>query len=158
MESVRVEEIFDHAFCEVTKKLVNLELQKITEEDAVQRQSFYEGCREEIETHGYMNAMIVCQFSDELYRYIIDTMNNGGTPPEEEIPLYLNEYVNIVCGHAVSSLNNTVGRASRLSVPSFYEEGRQIEGQKMAQMKRVFSYRTTVGMLHVFMFYSLQSD
>lgn len=158
MEGVRVEEIFDHAFCEVTRKLVNLELQKVTEEDVVQRECFNTGCREEIETHGYMNAKIVCQFSDELYRYIIDTMNNGETPPEEEIPLYLNEYVNIVCGHAVSSLNNMIGRASRLSVPKFYEEGKQMEEQKMAQMKQAFSYRTTIGMLHVFMFYSLQTD
>lgn len=158
MEGVRVEELFDHAFCEVTKKLVHLELQRVTEEDAAREEIFHEGCQEEIETHGYMNAMIVCRFSEGLYRYIIDTMNHGVTPPEDEIPLYLNEYVNIACGHAVSGLNELIGQKSRLSVPQFHEKSRKIKVQETAHRRKSLIYRTAIGMLQVFMFYSLQTD
>lgn len=159
MERVKVDEIFDHAFCEVTKKLVNLELQKVVKKEKKEEEALLgRGYREEIETHGFMNSKIVCQFSDELYRYITDTMNNGVTPSEEEIHLFLNEYINIACGYAVSRLNNLVGKPSRLSVPRFYQDDEPLEIVEMAEAGQYLTYHTAIGMLHVFLFYSLQTD
>ena len=157
MQSMDVKEIIDDAFCEVTKKLVELELQKVCDKDGEQGEKvfFEQGYREAIEVHGCVNSIVVCQFSDDLFWYIIDTMNNGVTPPEEEIPLYLNEYINIACGYAVSKLNNLIGRPSRLSVPSFYQGNEPLEEKWMVQAGRYLAYSTEIGTLHIIFNYSL---
>ena len=116
------------------------------------------GYREAIETHGYINSIVICQFSDGLFRYIIDTMNNGVTPSEEEIPLYLNEYINIACGHAVSRMNNLAGHSSRLSIPSFYQEEEPLEDKWGIRSGCWLSYHTEIGRLHIFLKYSFQSE
>ncbi|RKI42975.1 hypothetical protein D7V86_00300 [bacterium D16-51] len=161
IESKKVDETFDFAFCEVTKKLVNLELHRVAEDDKITADKVVilkKGYREEIETHGHINSRIVCHFSDELFRYITDTMNNGITPSEEEIHLFLNEYINIACGHAISSLNNLTGRPSRLTIPRFYRNNDSLELTDPEEEGRYLVYRSATGMLHVFLFYSMQTD
>lgn len=153
-----LEKIFDDAFCNVTKKLVKLELQKICNEEEKKELLLQEGYREVIETHGYMNARIVCSFSDELFRYIIDRMNRGEAPSEEEVPLYLNEYINIICGYAVSQLNNVSGKPSRLSVPAFYKGKEALEDKGVLQGGIYLAYRTQKGKLHIFMSYSFKGE
>ena len=155
MLNMDVKEIFDTSFCEVTKKLVKLELKKVCdeegkEEDKEKADLLSKGYREAIETHGCINSVVICQFSDELFRYIIDTMNNGVTPSEEEAPLFLNEYINIACGHAISRMNNLAGQSSRLSIPSFYQEGEPLEDKWIIHSGRWLSYRTEIGRLHIF--------
>ena len=148
MLNMNVKEIFDTSFCEVTKKLVKLELKKVCNEEEKEEDKaeiLNKGYREAIETHGYINSIVICQFSDELFRYIIDTMNNGVTPSEEEIPLYLNEYINIACGHAVSRMNNLAGHSSRLSIPSFYQEEEPLEDKWGIRSGCWLSYRTEIG-------------
>ena len=153
-----LEKIFDDAFCDVTKKLVKLELQKVCDDEEKRELLLKEGYREVIETHGYMNARIVCWFSDELFHYIIDMMNMGETPSEEEIPLFLNEYINITCGYAVSKLNNLSGHSSRLSVPAFYQGNEGLEEKGMLQDGMYLAYRTKMGQLHIFMSYSFKGE
>ena len=161
IDTEKVDETYDTASCAVTKKLVTRQLQgeaeadRFTEEKEVMLEKGY---RKVIETKGHINSRIVCHFSDELYRYIIDTMNNGVTPSEEEIHLFLNEYINITCGHAISSLNNLTGKRSRLTIPKFYRNDDQLELTNLNEEGRYLVYRSTTGMLHVFLFYSLQTD
>ena len=161
MLNMNVKEIFDTSFCEVTKKLVKLELKKVCNEEEKEEDKaeiLNKGYREAIETHGYINSIVICQFSDGLFRYIIDTMNNGVTPSEEEISLYLNEYINIACGHAVSRMNNLAGHSSRLSIPSFYQEEEPLEDKWGIRSGCWLSYHTEIGRLHIFLKYSFQSE
>jgi chemotaxis protein CheY-P-specific phosphatase CheC len=160
LESVRVDEIFDDAFCKVTKKLVNLELQKVVNDDKSEEEVLLQkGYREKIEIYGFINSKIVCQFSDELYRYITDTMNNGVTPSDEEIHLFLNEYINIACGYAVSKINNLVGKPSRLSVPRFYQQDEPLEEEiETTESGKFLTYHTAIGRLHIYLCYSLQTE
>ncbi len=156
MLSVDMEKIFDEAFCNVTKKLVNLELKKIC---GVKEESFFaEGYREAIETHGYLNAKIICWFSDGLFHYITDMMNGGTTPSEEEISLFLNEYINIACGYAVSKLNDMAGHSSRLSIPYFFK-GLEKMGEKWEIYGgKSLLYHTEVGKLYILVKYSFQNE
>lgn len=163
MLNMDVKEIFDSSFCEVTKKLVKLELKKVCDEEGKEGDEekaalFNKGYREAIETHGYLNSIVICQFSDGLFHYITDTMNNGIPPSEEETPLFLNEYINIACGHAISKMNNLAGQASRLSVPSFYQEEEPLEDKWVIRSGRWLSYHTEIGRLHIFIKYSLQNE
>lgn len=152
MTNTEVKELFDQAFSDVTKKLVNLNLQKgvsgQTYEEAMQS-----GYREKIDFNGSLNSTMVCWFSDDLYQYVITTMH-GGTPPDaEECPLYLNEYINIISGFAISRINNLTGTKSRLSLPSFYEGKMPVEiGIYKNNQSYALYYDTEYGKLQVFLF------
>lgn len=159
MSDVEVKELFDKAFSEVTKRLVRIEFKKAGDEREQDEQSLLnQGCRELIETKGSMNSVVVCQFSEDLYRFITTTMNGGKVPSEEELHLYLNEYINIICGFAISQMNNLTGTKSRLSVPQYYREGEQIDVSLQKKQRQRMTYKSKYGMLHVFLFYSFQND
>lgn len=159
MSGVEIYEVFDRAFGEVTKKLVSIDLKKVKEDAGGEETGFLEqGYRESIRTKGYINAKIVCHFSDGLFQYITDTMNGGVTPSDEEVPLYLNEYVNITCGYALSKLNNIVEKPSRLSVPSFYQMKEPLDSMLNLDKVKFLSYDSKVGRLHVYICYSVEND
>lgn len=156
MSDVDVKELFDKAFFEVTRKLVKIDMQKTSDEREKEEQALLnQGCRELIETKGSMNSVVVCQFSDELYRFITTTMNGGELPSEDELHLYLNEYMNIICGFAVSQMNNLTGTKSRLSIPRYFQEGDPIDDSLQKRQRYRITYQSKYGMLHVFLFYSL---
>lgn len=152
MTNAEVKELFDQAFSVVTKKLVNLNLQK-----ELSDQTFEEvpqsGYREKIDFNGSINFTMICWFSEELYQYVI-TMMHGGTPPDaEECSLYLNEYINIISGFAISEINNLTGTKSRLSVPSYYEGQAPVEmGIHNNNQSYALYYNTEHGKLQVFLF------
>lgn len=159
MSDVDVKELFDKAFFEVTRKLVQIDFQKTGDEREKEEQALLnQGCRELIETKGSMNSVVVCQFSDELYRVITTTMNGGELPSEDELHLYLNEYMNIICGFAVSQMNNMTGTKSRLSVPRYFKEGDQMDLSLQKQQRYRITYESKYGVLHVFLFYSFNND
>lgn len=154
-----MKELFDKAFFEVTRKLVQIDFQKTGDEREKEEQALLnQGCRELIETKGSMNSVVVCQFSDELYRVITTTMNGGELPSEDELHLYLNEYMNIICGFAVSQMNNMTGTKSRLSVPRYFKEGDQMDLSLQKQQRYRITYESKYGVLHVFLFYSFNND
>lgn len=159
MSDVDVKEFFDKAFDEVTRKLVKIDFEKISDEREQEEQSLLnQGCRELIETKGSVNSVVVCQFSEELYRFITASMNGGELPSEDELHLYLNEYMNIICGFAISQINNITETKSRLSVPHYFQEGEQIDVSLQKQQRQRMTYKSKYGMLHVFLFYSFQNN
>ena len=159
MSDVDVKELFDKAFFEVTRKLVQIDFQKTRDEREKEEQVLLnQGCRELIETRGSMNSVVVCHFSEDLYQFITRTMNGGELPSEDVLHLYLNEYMNIICGFAVSQMNNLTGTKSRLSVPQYLPEGEQIDVSFQKKQRHRMTYQSKYGMLHVFLFYSFQND
>lgn len=151
--------VFDDTFRNVTKKIIKLDLCESREEkngdwDEVIRH----GYREMIYTHGFMDVIMVCHFSEELFHYIVNTMNGGSPPPKEEVPLYLNEYVNIVCGYAVSELNTMYRKKARVSVPHYYDPDDYLEIGKEEKERTLFLYESEHGSLKVLLYYTFQED
>lgn len=159
MISIEVRDIFDSAFREVTKKLVGIELKETTGtgQDSEDWLLLRHGYREKIQTNGYMTASIICRFSDSLYQHIVETMS-GSNLEQEEYPLYLNEYMNIICGRAVSNVNNLIGVTSRLTVPLYYQSDEPIEGLTQGVGWQKLMYDTSAGTLQVFLEYSFQNE
>lgn len=153
MTNNEVKQIFDASFLDITKKLVRLEVSRMDKiEEGQDNEILAEGYREKIETHGAVNSTIICQFSENLFRYIIDTMHGGTTPDEEEIPLYVNEYMNIICGHAISKINNITQTKSRLSVPEFYKEKDVLNFPGIQEKEQYLAYESQYGVLQVYLF------
>lgn len=159
MRNAEIRDIFDSAFQEVTKKLVGIDLIRLEghEQEKDDWLLLRHGYREKIQTNGYMTASVICRFSDSLYQHIVKTMS-GEDLEQEEYALYLNEYMNIICGHAVSAVNNRIGVASRLTVPLYYQPDEPIEGLAEENHWQKLIYETAVGTLQVFLECSFQNE
>ncbi|MBR1740488.1 MAG: chemotaxis protein CheX [Lachnospiraceae bacterium] len=153
MTNSEVKQIFDASFLDITKKLVRLEVSRMDKIEDEQKDSlFIQGYRDKIETKGAVNTTVICQFPKPLFQYIISTMHGGTSPAEEEIPLYVNEYMNIICGHAISKINNITKTKSRLSVPEFYGEEEPLDFSAERDKEQYLAYESPYGVLQVYLF------
>lgn len=152
---VNVEEVFERAFCDITERLVCLKVERspvYPEKDYLNEDTVHEY----IKTSGFLKGNIICEFSESLFKYIIETMSRSENLPKDEAVLYLNEYMNIICGRAVSEINDITGRLSRLSVPWFYKRGEKPEICCTLKNSKEISYYTKEGFFNVILSYSFE--
>lgn len=149
MEMDMVSKAFEQAFVSVSQKLLGLQLQRRKQDNGIFLQHPVRQIM--ICTSGYLRMEIICDMPESMVLQIVSKMYGGGLPPDEQIPLYIKEYINIVCGHGVSSLNNTLKKVSRLSVP-FYQSEIRHEDVMKEQMDVIFD--TEIGTMQVELHYS----
>ncbi len=153
MTGSEVKQIFDASFLDITRKLVRLEISRMEKTGEEQKKAVPDqGYREKIQTKGAVNTTVVCHFSEPLFQYIINTMHGGISPEEAEIPLYINEYMNIICGHAISKINNITKTKSRLSVPEFYGDKDVLEVSGKKEKVQYLAYESPYGEMRVYLF------
>lgn len=149
MIGVKVEEIFDDAFVTVSKKIVSLELHR----KAVKKMDIK--YLEMVHTRGNFASTITCGFSSLMFDTIIRNMNGGKMPSEDEKILYINEYVNIVCGRALSEINNQIGVPSRLTVPELCLNADRISVEPGKTGNEILYYETEFGQIKISIHYTI---
>ena len=147
MTEMKVGKIFDDAFISISKKLISLDLRRKKEEIISVK------CMEFVKTKGKFNSTIICGFSSDIFDAIIIGMNDGKMPSEDEKVLYINEYVNIICGRALSEINNRLGRTSRLTVPMMCYDKESIDIDDSEMENEVLFYETEFGNIEVCIYY-----
>jgi CheY-specific phosphatase CheX len=100
-----------------------------------------------IHINGYYEASILCEGDWEAFGSIISAMYGGQSPPVEEQVLYINEYMNIICGRLVSKLNEMTGEISRVSVPEYFGQERPVCDQKEKLHREEMTYQVGQGFL-----------
>ncbi|CCZ42186.1 unknown [Clostridium sp. CAG:122] len=149
MTEMKVGKIFDDAFISISKKLISLDLRRKKEEIISVK------CMEFVKTKGKFNSTIICGFSSDIFDAIIIGMNDGKMPSEDEKVLYINEYVNIICGRALSEINNRLGRTSRLTVPMMCSDKESIDIDDSEMENEVLFYETEFGNIEVCIYYKI---
>lgn len=152
VENTFVCEMFQHAFTDTSRALVNLSLRENRHKAEKTPKSTTDTVLL-IYTTGLFKAKVQFSFSAGLFQYIIETMNGGVLPNEAEQPLYIKEYVNIVCGRAVSQINNKVGVSSKLTVPYFREEAPVRQQGEVEKIK--LYYETEYGDMQILIEYAM---
>ncbi len=116
-----IEQVFDKAIVTYTGALSKVVLKRDTHEmyDISSSDNSSDYKKSIIYTMGTFSSSITCKVHKELYNYIIGMMSgNMSQDPDEQLGiLYFNEYFNIICGQAVSRINDGYGQESRISVP-----------------------------------------
>ena len=149
MTEMKVGKIFDDAFISISKKLISLDLRRKKEEIISVK------CMEFVKTKGKFNSTIICGLSSDIFDAIIIGMNDGKMPSEDEKVLYINEYVNIICGRALSEINNRLGRTSRLTVPMMCSDKESIDIDDSEMENEVLFYETEFGNIEVCIYYKI---
>ncbi len=150
-EILNMEETFDKIVVSITESLSGLTLSRVESVSA----SLLRMCRIIIHTRGQFEACMVCEAEPSLLQYIITQMHGGSPPDPEEAVLYMNEYMNIVCGRAVSAVNNATGNSSRLSVPVFYAQEEEFPGTDKKEQEEELCYQSAKGSMRFKVSYTL---
>lgn len=114
---INVSQIFDGAFVLLTEDIssIVLEHRLHTEEPLECYKTFI------IRTKGIFRGCIQIDIEEKLLKNIVNNISKGAKLQETEIILYTMEYLNIVCGRALSEINNQIGKSSRLTVPQYIQ-------------------------------------
>jgi CheY-specific phosphatase CheX len=100
-----------------------------------------------IHIKGYYEASILCEGDRDVFGRIISAMYGGSSPPLEQQALYINEYMNIVCGRIVSKLNELTGEISRVSVPEYFGRERPVCNQREKLHSEEITYQVEQGFI-----------
>ncbi|MSS64221.1 chemotaxis protein CheX [Velocimicrobium porci] len=115
---VNVFQAFDGAFILLTESLSSIILEHcLDDKDTIQDYKMFV-----IRTKGIFESYIQIAIEDHLLGGIVNAISKGKKLDETERILYIMEYLNIVCGRALSEINNQVGKSSRLTVPQYIRD------------------------------------
>ena len=79
-------------------------------------------------------------------------------PPEEERALYINEYMNVVCGRIVSKINTLTDSVSKLSVPEYFGENDPDYGRDEQAYHIMLVYRNGQGFVRFIIQFEFQQN
>lgn len=117
-EAVDVVAVYENTFTALTQKVaaVSLKGASVTEPDLQDGYVFV------IYTNGAFESEIECRIENPLFDRISEGLNNGQKLSQDTKILYITEYLNIICGRALSSINGILKSASRLTVPKYLDK------------------------------------
>lgn len=113
-----------------------------------------------IQSKGNFQSAIVCHMESTLYEAILIGMNAGKIVSAELKHLFIGEYMNVVCGHALTTVNNLLGVPSRLTVPTVLQHSKDRSSCK-ERAKDVLYFTSAYGKMRIDMDYmerSAESD
>lgn len=114
---VNVSQIFDGAFVLLTEDISSIVLEhRLNDEDSLECYKTFV-----IRTKGIFKGCVRIEIEDKLLKKIVNNISKGAKLQETEVILYTMEYLNIVCGRALSEINNQIGKSSRLTVPQYVQ-------------------------------------
>ena len=114
VESINVYSIFDEAFTSLTQKVSGIELVREEESGFEEKSHLFV-----IKTKGACQGQIVAELENGFLEEVVLKINKGRKLQTGEKILFAMEYLNIVCGRALSEINNQTGSSSRLTVPQY---------------------------------------
>lgn len=149
VESINVNQIFDDAFTALTAKVSNVEITRVTKGELIQKSH-----RFVVKTKGAFQGYILAEIENDLLGEIVTKINKGRKLKEAEKILFAMEYLNIVCGRALSEINNQTGTSSRLTVPQ-YVTGRMPEMMSDGEKEKLY-YQSAFGQLKINLIYKFE--
>lgn len=72
-----------------------------------------------VSTSGAYQLTLSIWMGFSLMRIIADQMSHGGAEGDEDVVMYNQEFVNILCGNIISQINRRFKRSARFGIPSF---------------------------------------
>lgn len=133
MQSVHedVRHLFVDSFTSVTEKVTGFSLEYNEEENEFQ-------CAQnvKIQSVGIFRASLFFSMDKDFEQAVFLAMAKNISAKEDWKELLIGEFINIISGHALTRINNLVGKSSRLTVP--------LVGQAYWEDKEKFSKHCTV--------------
>lgn len=111
LSDLKVHAVYRDAFLMMTEKMAGFTICDNDSKDGIYQYEIL------IQSKGSFQSAIICHMESTLYEAILMGMNAGKAVSTEMKYLFIGEYMNVVCGHALTNINNLLKTPSRLTVP-----------------------------------------
>lgn len=109
-----VGELFINKYKEVTASLSSVELEEVLpfelDKDCISG-------KVKTKSGAPYDLVLLCDMSQELAKQIVRDMSQETVNSQEDIIIYIREYINIASGRAVTTINNHIGKSARFGIP-----------------------------------------
>ena len=146
LSDLKVHDIYRNAFVMMTEKLAGF---TICDEKTHNATYHYDI---QIQSKGEFQSVIVCHMEKTFYEALLMGMNGGKSVSAELKHLFIGEYINVVCGHALTSINNLLDKSSRLTVPIVLQHLKSAMVHEN-ELKKVLYFTSAYGSMRIDMDY-----
>lgn len=136
--------IYKDTFTSVTKKIAAVELEETKAEDLAMQEKYVFV----VHTMGAFESAFKCEIENGLFLQIAWNLNKGQDLSEDMKVMYLTEYLNIICGRALSSINGKLGSRSKLTVPKYLGEADETQEEQYACEEQI-GFATEYGNMRI---------
>lgn len=143
---IDIEEIFDNAYRKYTKSMTSVAMERTDSFIPIEGKKYSFAVR----TKGAFVSVLYFDFDSKLFEAVVANICSENPGNYNEKVLYVTEYLNIICGRAISQINNVSGMHSRLSVPILIQDGSE---EALFNEKAELSYQCLQGSLNIVIYY-----
>ena len=138
-------EILDSAVKDISHRVVAIDV--VNSSDSSELASS-QPCSIYTRTKGDYDMTFVLSTDFAVLRQMTRNMKRGAEASEEEVPLYMQEFLNILCGHIVSRMNKRANLKAFFDVPNFMQ-GEFKPGSGTPAKFTEYYYSSPYGMLEI---------
>lgn len=141
-------DIMDTAVKDISQRVAQLAVQNADKQDWKAENSFSVLAT----TQGDYDLTIVFCTKSEILRTITENMKHGREASEEDIPVYITEFFNILCGHIVSAMNSKCHCKARFGIPKLISglyEPEYTQDTHSSHWKQEYFYHCNNGVIRV---------
>lgn len=137
-----VGELFINRYKDVTAFLTCVELEEVLpfvlDKDCISG-------RVKIKSGEPYDLILICCMSQKLANQIVSDMSEDTVNSQEDIMIYIREYINIATGQAVSTINNIIGKSARFGIPEVQNEKIDISNEDKYESYTNVFFRSEYG-------------
>ena len=149
-KKLQIRDIYNKMFPIVTQKITGIEIKEVQSEGIKVKEPWYVY----IKSRGKFQSVLMCMIEKDLKDVLLCNMNHGKELSEEVKGLYLGEYVNIICGHALTYINNIIGSSSMLTVPKVLME--PLSEEINFSLQEIFCFESQHGIMKIKLQYEIE--
>lgn len=112
----RLYEVLDSAVKDISHRVVKIDVVNVPERGGIPA---LQPCNIYTKTRGDYEMTFVLCTEYEMLKKMTSNMKRGAEASEEDVPLYMEEFLNILCGHIVSKMNKSEKLKVFFDVPRF---------------------------------------
>lgn len=140
----RLFEILDSAVKDISHRVVNIDVVNSPDNN---KKTSLQPCSVYTKTKGDYEMTFVLSTDYEVLKQMTQNMKRGAEASEEEVPLYIQEFLNILCGHIVSKMNKRTNLKVFFDVPSFVKG--EFEPKGKGKFTKQYYYDSPYGSLGI---------
>lgn len=152
-QNLDVVAIYEDTFISLTERVAAIELYEVNTDDIVLQEKYVFL----IHTAGAFVSALTCEIDTSLLEQIALNLNKGEALLRDEKILYITEYLNIVCGRAVSSINEVLKSASRITVPKCIMGAEEYQEETYLQEDKI-GFATKYGNMQIVLKYNYETQ
>lgn len=142
----RLFEILDSAVKDISHRVVKLDVVNMPENSCV---TALQPCNIHTKTNGDYEMTFVLCTDYQVLKEMTRNMKRGAEASEEDVPLYMQEFLNILCGHIVSKMNKRTNLKVFFDVPCFVRGEFKAKNEDQSKFSGKYCYDSPYGSLEL---------